>query len=281
MIWKEYYELEPIRRLRYEGRELLGKLLIITEKRDGENVSLHLDEEGNLKVSSHNMEVAAEDIVNRMMAVPEYEKAKEILQSELEFGNHWVLYGELLKTRGPTRVEPKRKYLHWILFDIWDCEAGRYLGYNRVYQVAYQYKIPVVRIVERLVPSTLEELNEMKERCLKWCRHHRREGIVGKDYKNQVFFKERIDLPKLPKIKKPQGVQLPSMPDERIMRALQHAFDEVGEENWKTTKIAMPIVAKHMAIEAKEHYFSTPRNIYHIWLNTEMEDIKASRETKE
>ena len=40
MMWRKYYDLEPIRRLRNEGRELIGQFIDFTEKRDGENVSL-------------------------------------------------------------------------------------------------------------------------------------------------------------------------------------------------------------------------------------------------
>lgn len=43
MTWKRYSDLEPIRRLRNEGRELYGQRVLLTEKRDGENVSLWLD----------------------------------------------------------------------------------------------------------------------------------------------------------------------------------------------------------------------------------------------
>ena len=33
MKWQHYTDLEPIRRLREEGRELIGKEILITEKR--------------------------------------------------------------------------------------------------------------------------------------------------------------------------------------------------------------------------------------------------------
>ena len=43
MIWRKYSDLEPIRRLPEDGRELLGRQIFYTEKRDGENVSIWLD----------------------------------------------------------------------------------------------------------------------------------------------------------------------------------------------------------------------------------------------
>lgn len=270
--WVHYFDLEPIRRLRNEGRELLGSRILLTEKRDGENVSLWLDNNKNVRISSHNQEDAAVDIQNRMKLVPEYPKIVELLNDS--FGDY-IVYGELLKTVCPTRIEPKRKNVHWILFDIFDVGSYRYAPYNLVYQTAYHYKIPLVRIVDDFIPENIDDLNNHISLGLKWCVKHRREGVVGKDYSNQIFFKEKIDLPKRPKLRKPQEirVQYPSMPEDRILRALQHALDEVGQENWKNVKIAMPIVARHMETEAREHNFETPKNIYRCYTDTPLEKI--------
>jgi hypothetical protein len=273
--WCHYFDLEPIRRLRNEGRELLGKTVTLTEKRDGENVSAWLDKNGGVCISSHNQCQASQDIINRFKETNEYHKVKLLLKSEIEYHKEYVLYGELLKEVGPTRIEPKRKKIQWVLFDAWDRTENRYISYTQLYQLAYHYKLPLVRAVDFFVPCSMEELNAKITLMMKWCRKHRREGIVGKDYDNQIFFKEKIDLPKLPKIPRDPQVQLPPMTQEKIIRALQHAFDEVGEANWKDTKIAMPIVAKHFSIEAKEHNFATPRNMYQLWIETPIEQLKA------
>jgi len=95
MNWKRYVDLEPIRRLRNEGRELYGQHVILTEKRDGENVSLWLDEERNVRISSRRQEDAGADIQSRMKATPEYPKIVELLNDEYQ-GNI-IVYGELLK----------------------------------------------------------------------------------------------------------------------------------------------------------------------------------------
>jgi hypothetical protein len=274
MSWSKYYDLEPIRRLRSEGRELLGKSVFLTEKRDGENVSIWL-ENSEPHVSSHNMKDASGNIVNRFKETPEYKKAVQLLKDEKSYNHNFILYGELLLKVSPTRIEPKRKKIHWIMFDIFDLDQKMYLNYTAVFQKAYHYKIPIVKCVDVFVPSNMEDIDIKINELLKWCKKHRREGIVGKCFENQVFFKEKIDIPKLPKIPKQVQVQYPPMPEEKIIRSLQHAFDEIGEENWKNTKIAMPIVAKHFQIEAKEHNYSTPRNIYRIWLDTPMELIKG------
>lgn len=271
--WNIYKDLEPIRRLRNEGRELLGKTLTLTEKRDGENVSVWLKPDGELGISSHSLCEAAPDITNRFKATNEYRKAKALLESELGFHHEYILYGELLKEVA-TRIEPRHKKLQWILFDAWDCELKRYVSYTQLYQMAYHYKIPIVKVVDFFIPTNEEELIAKIAALMKWCKRHRREGIVGKDYENQVFFKEKIDLPKLPKLPKQPQITLPSMPQEKRIRALQHAFDEVGEANWKDTKIAMPIVAKHFSVEAKEHNYGPVKDMYQLWVNTPIEQLK-------
>jgi hypothetical protein len=278
--WRKYYELEPIRRLRNEGRELIGKNITLTEKRDGENVSIWLDQNNQVCISSHNLIQASDDIINRFKSTNEYAKAVLLLKSELDYHKTYVLYGELLKEVGPTRIEPKKKKVQWVLFDAWNYEEKRYVSYTQLYQLAYHYKLPIVRCVDFYVPTSEVDLNGKIGSLMKWCKRHRREGIVGKDYDNQVFFKEKIDLPKLPKVPRQPTIELPLMPQEKIIRALQHAYDEVGAENWKTVKIAMPIVAKHFQVEAKEHNYRTPNNIYWYYVNTPVEQISVQSTTE-
>ena len=93
----------------------------------------------------------------------------------------------------------------------------------------------------------------------------------------QIFAKEKIDLPKRPKFQKQtqDRPEYPPMPEETIIRAFQHALDEVGEENWKDVKIAMPIVARHVAAEAEEHNYDRPKNIYSYYVNVPLGTIRA------
>ena len=279
MIWKKYYELEPIRRLKNEGRELLGEYVVFTEKRDGENVSLTLEavqpDSFEFKIHSHNLDVASPDIAKRFMDTPEFDKACLLLNDEAaDYDNHYILYGELMKKVCPTRIEPNKKHCHWVLFDIYDLVAERYLSYESIYQKAYHYKIPIVRMLTAFVPNSLENLELEVNVWLSWCRKHRREGIVGKSYRNQVFFKEKIDLPKKVKLVKPDKIQYPSMPEEKIIRALQHAYDIVGEANWNNTSKAMPEIAKQLSNEAREHLYASPHNMFQIYKETPLEKIR-------
>jgi len=277
MKWHKYTDLEPFIRLRNEGRELIGKEILITEKRDGENVSIWLDEKENVCISSHNQEKADENITKRMAETPEFSKICNLLQVEcIEFHKKIILYGELMKRVGATQIEPKKKHCNWIIFDIWDDNEKRYLDYNYVYQRAYQFKIPIVKCLGVEQPKQLEDLQIIKDKWLKFCKRHRREGFVGKNYYDNVFFKEKIDLPKLKRVRDIQQIQLPQMPEETILRALQHAWDEINDEiKWKDRAIAMPIIAKHISTEAREHNYNTPHNFYSYYLNTPLEKIKV------
>ena len=279
-MWHKYTDLERHNQLRNEGRELLGEHIIYTVKRDGENVSLWLNEDKEVIISSRRQETADDNIQSRMRATPEYTKVCDLLKDEYQ-GNI-VVYGELLKGISPTRIEPKRKHIHWILFDIWDCDNEKYMPYNWVYQLAYHYKIPIVEIVDEHQPMSMTELTDKIEKMKKWAARHRREGVVGKIHNSkdgaQIFFKEKIDLPKRKKLDRENQNQsnYPPMPEEKILRALLHAFNEVGEENWRKVKIAMPVVARHISTEAREHDYDIPKNMFNYYNNTPLETIKAS-----
>jgi hypothetical protein len=276
--WVKYPKLEPIRRLKNEGRELLGEHVVLTEKRDGECVSLWIDNSGEVRISSHNLEVADTDIANRMKAVPEYAKAVELIKDEQKYHRSLILYGELLKPVSPTRIEPKRKHLHWVMFDILDTETMLWDSYNKVYQLGYHFKIPVVKNVDEFIPEGELDLTAGVCHSLDWCKKHRREGVVGKVYgKTSIFFKEKIDLPKQTKIPKSQDMKAkyPPMPEDKILRTLQHAYDELTNNgiDWKDKSKAMPVVAKHFSVECKEHYYSPPKNIYQLYTDTPVEKI--------
>jgi hypothetical protein len=138
---------------------------------------------------------------------------------------------------------------------------------------------------------SMEDIGLIESKWLKWCKHHRREGIVGKVYSprpvggfiphEQVMFKTKIDLPDLkPKLRtKKEEVQLPQMPEDRIRRAMLHAYDTVTnfgteEANWKDRSKAMPEIAKQIATEAREHAFRPPSNFYQIYLMTPIEQLR-------
>jgi hypothetical protein len=287
--WKKYTSLERVKRIRYSGRELLGKPLYITVKRDGECVNPWIGDDDSEHVGSRNHPNAASDIANRMKNTPEWERVLDMIRTEkADYRSEYIPYGELLKTISPTRIEPRRKHIHWIMFDIWDVKNECYLPYNRVHQLGKKYRIPVVKLLEIAECNTMDELSEMIEDHMKWCKRHRREGIVIKCYNayNQhdiqkwVFCKEKIDVPRKVKVRGERKTpQYPIMGEEKALRTLKAAYDWVckahGEEKWKDTKIAMPIVAHHFQVECREHLLSMPKDLYPRWLNTPLEVLRS------
>jgi hypothetical protein len=293
--WQRYVELERIKQLRNEGRELLGELIYVEEKRDGENLSLWLEEGDVVHVSSHNMVNADPAIVSRLQAAPEYDKACAFLRYERATFNHeYMLYGELVnKGKGPTRIEPAHKYAHWHLFDIYDTTSRTFLPYPLLFQHGYHWKIPVIPAIEQFTVYQVEDLYAKIEDWKTWARKHKREGVVGKIYKNGVLigFKEKIDLPKLeglPRVRQEQAIY-PPMPEDRILRAMLHAYDEVttiegqvlhpadAEHVWRDKAVAMPALVKHLVVEAREHNFEVPKKPYDLYVNTPLEKILAAR----
>lgn len=310
--WHRYVELERIKRLEEEGRELLGEFIYVFEKRDGENVSIWLEgtDDPNIMlphVSSHNMVNADPNIVSRLQATPEWEKLCLLLRTEFaNFNKHFILFGELVnKGKGATRIEPTHKYAHWYMFDILDADADTYLPYPLVHQMAYHYRLPCIEAFETWTPWKMDDIEPKVKEWKTWAKRHRREGVVGKVYKNGKFigFKEKIDLPDLPPVPRAiaEKATFPPMPEDRILRALQHAWDDLDTirttENfayiqssdkpkempwaedhmrqlWKRKDLAMPLIAKQISVEAREHNFNPPKNVFEIYLNTPIEKIR-------
>jgi len=289
MSWTKYPDLERHERLRSEGREVLGLEVLITEKRDGENVSIWVNDKDNghlmgltnitptIRISSHNMENAAASIQTKLKATAEWPIISELLMLE---HNDWhqdlIVFGELVNAGyGPTRIEPKHKKAQYVIFDIFDCKRKRFLDYDRVFQYAHSWKVPIVKALGSFNPKEIKDLEDEIAKWKIWCKRHKREGVVMKSYTNQVFFKEKIDLPDLKrhKVKRPEGEILPPMPEDRLLRALQHAYDEVGVQ-WAEPKITMPVIAKHIQAEAREHNFEPPRNFFKIYKETPLDKVR-------
>jgi hypothetical protein len=265
MVWHKYQHLGRIAQLRNEGRELLGQEVFWTEKRDGSNISFWLDEEGSFRVSSRNMEDMTEDsFLNKIVELPDYEKLFELVGSE----ETKVFYAEYIGPgKGPTQIEPSHKVSRLVLFDVYDTVSERYLTYNYLHQMAYHFKIPIVKLLCVKIPTCIEELYQTRDELLAWSKKHRREGVVGKDFYTQTFFKEKIDLPKLraPARVKSDEVTLPPMPEDKIQSALGQAKAEVERNsgNFRNPKDAMPVVVAHLNAQAREHCYSVSNYFKH------------------
>lgn len=280
-----YPEIDYMHQLRNSGRELLGKHLYATEKRDGENCMFWLDEDKQLHISSRNMDEAARDIQARVKSTKEYPKVVELLQDHPEY----IVFVESLKAGyGPTKIEkPPLKYPRLILIDIYDkqfaLEGGRYLAYPALYQVAYHYKLPIVRLVDEATINTMEELKPWLESFLTWGKRHKREGVVvkGFDGLDKIFFKVKIDYPTpVKEVHKRENVpQYPSIPDSEVMGAISKVEADYGREFLLDKSKGMPKVVEYVNAECKKHLFAMPKNIfsyYQRYLNNNVSNDSTS-----
>jgi ATP-dependent RNA circularization protein (DNA/RNA ligase family) len=270
MSFKKYYDMGRIEQLRNSGREFIGKELYITVKRDGQNCGFYKNPNCDMiHIASHRMKICDDVMRTQIKATKEYPKVLEIFE---ENDNYIIYLEHMLKGRSPTRIEKPKEHNFLILLDIYDKTTERYLNYNYVHQVGHKYKIPVVKLLEIVTPQNMTEIWEIRDKWMKWCRKLHYEGVVIKDYhsKYQCFAKEKIDLPKVKKIKvKDNRPQFPAMPEEKMMSAVEQGMAEVlrNKLNPKDPKEAMPIIAKYVTTEAREHCYSTPKNIYRYYLD--------------
>jgi len=137
--WKRYIEMEPIKRLREQGRELLGREVFATVKRDGSNLSTWEADDGSFPIASHNLEKAEEKLANRLMATPYWERMKTFLHEErVTYGHRYMIYGEYVPAGyGATRIEPKHKNPTFEMFDMLNTADGQFINYNLLYQHGY------------------------------------------------------------------------------------------------------------------------------------------------
>lgn len=262
--WMRYPHFGRIMQLKDNGRELIGEMIFWTVKRDGSNITISYDDNHNVRISSHNIEYAQADLTALTLATKQYKKALAMLDDE---PTHLFYYELIPIGSTPTRIEPSHKIPQLILLDIHD--GQRWLSYNYCHQVAYHHKIPIVPLIDAMVYNSLNDLFDHRDEMMKWCKRHRREGVVGKAYYSnpQYFVKEKIDLPKLQKIEREPvdgRPELPPMPLDKLMNAIEQAEYDVTHNggNFTQPKDAMPVVARYVSTQAREHFYSPPRDIF-------------------
>lgn len=268
MSFKTYYDMGRIEQLRNSGRELIGKELFITVKRDGENCCIYRNPNTSMvHIGSHHQAIADDNIRLVVKATEEYPKILEILE---ENENYLIYVEHMRKGRGPTRIEMVKKQGFLVLIDIYDLKQERYMNYNWVYQQAHKHKIPIVKLLDIVQPQSIEDLRNIRDKWLEWCKIHHREGVVLKDYhsKYQAFAKEKINLPKKKLKVKDNRPQLPEMPEEKIKSGVEQGMAEILRKiiDPKNPKEAMPIIARYVSTEAREHNYASPKNIYKYYL---------------
>lgn len=293
--WR-YLELNKITHLHNEGRELLGKHLYFTEKRDGSCLAVWLKLLPRWKrilnkiirnrfdnipdpckyqvmVSSRNMEIAEKEIRGDLL------KSGDNVPVLIYLNNNptHIVFGELLrKGLSPTRIENHEK-VEFIVFDIFDVATCSYTykmfgfkSYQQVHQECFHYNMKCVRLFGEGKFRSMESLLKYRDEMLEICKEEQREGVVIKTFQEEckpLYAKEKLDIAKSrgkPKLEK-GNPELPPLPFSEAVGAVDKAYADLGEDFSNKNK-AMPMVARYIQLEMKKHICSKPvENFYDLY----------------
>jgi len=268
-------KLDKIAHLTHSGRELLGKYIYFTEKRDGSCLAIWTKKKSKLQrfisklmrrhamadfydfvISSRNQEIAEKSIANDFKCSGECAPVTAYL---IENPTH-IVFGEILrKGLSPTRIE-KHEKVEFIVFDIYD--GTQFLNYQQVHQTCYHYGMKCVRLFGEGRFTSVESLLDYRDQMLEMCKEEKREGVVLKTFHEDgrpLYAKEKLDIATPrghPKIERGQP-KLPPLPFSEAMGAVDKAYADLGEDFCLKVK-AMPIVARYIQKEMKKHICSAP-----------------------
>jgi len=276
----KYPSLNPIVRQRPNPEILLGHEIFWEEKRDGSNIGAYLDENDEVQLRSRKMVRASPDLYLTFEDTGEKEKIQEFLLTQRdEWNNECVLFGELLqKGKSPTRTEFHEEN-EFIVFDLYSCKHESFIPYINLYQLCYQYSLKIVELYGTSQHTTIDSLYKFRDEMLTVAKEHGREGVVGKTFhknKSHIYFKEKLDLPKIEK--KPRHIEdgkivLPDLPESEILGALDKVIVDLGYEKFKDVEVAMPLFAKYVKDECKHHNCKCNSKLYNYY-RIKLEEIK-------
>jgi len=242
-----------------KGRELLGKHVYWTEKRDGQNIRIYYNEDVNdVRVGSRNQTRAK--FYQAIRNTEQWEPLAQLVREHKD----WIIFCEHMKRgKGPTQIEPPSDKDYLVILDIFSIRSNRFLSYNFVHQMAHHLGVPIVSLLDITCHKTLPDLKQRIEKFMVWAKENKREGVVGKVYDEelQIYFKEKIDLPKPKKECVPQVMpNYPPLPAEKVDICLDRAREECerNDEPINNPKYFMPRFVAHVKTEQREHYYSAP-----------------------
>jgi len=276
----KYPEMDRIATLS-RPQMLLGQEIYWTEKRDGSQLRIALDNEGEVIISTRNQDDASEMFKNYFHQTEQAQGVIDFLRdtngyreepvANFDFGS--VVFGELLcKGKSPARFETHDKH-KFIIFDIYSLKDQRFLSYTSVYQNTYHYGLPCVECWGISRHVDLDSLYSHRDEMLVVAKEKGREGVVLKNYHDQVFAKEKLDTPKIERIKIEDGsVRLPPLPDSEVYGAISKAHADIGGE-FTDKRVAMPLVAQYVGHEQEKHMCSKPRMSLFTYYSLYLENI--------
>lgn len=261
----KYPELNRISLLYPSPQIMLGEEIYWTEKRDGSQLRIALVD-GEIKIATHHQDEASKQFKEYFKQTEQAISVEELLKDAnglcanpvANFDIGAVVFGELLsKGKSPARFEYHDKF-EFVIFDIWARRDGRFLPYNSIYLYAYHYSLPVVECWAMTRHIDLESLYAYRDEMLVLAKEKGREGVVLKNYHSQIFAKEKLDIPIIPRIKIEDGQpHNPSLPDSEVLGTIAKVHADLGE-GFLDKKIAMPLIAKYVSEEQEKHQCSKP-----------------------
>jgi len=277
----KYPELNRISTLYPSPQIMLGEEICWTEKRDGSQMRIALVD-GELKISTHHREEASDQFKNYLEQTERASGVRELLRDSnglcdnpvANFDAGAVVFGELLaKGRSPARFEIHDKY-EFVIFDIYSQKTERFIPYSAAYQYAYHYSLPIVDCWAITRHTSMDSLLLFRDEMMVKAKEMGREGVVLKNYHDQVFAKEKLDTPIIPRIQIDEGqVRNPQLPDSEVMGAIAKAQADLGELFTNKAK-AMPLIAQYVAEERKKHMCSNPVNNLFSYYQNYIEDAQ-------
>jgi len=292
-----YPKLGPIVGFKYP-QVLLGHDIYWTLKEDGSNIGCYLDSDGELQLRSRNQLIASPQFYKVFEDTGYGDGIKEMLLSCKDYGDEYVVFGELLtKGKSPTRIEYHDKH-DYIIFDIWSEKMQRFLPYNRVHQESFHAGVPCTELLMVTRNNRLNNIYSIRDDLLVQCKERKKEGVVGKIYTkvidqqkeeefeeteesmtgkssidwddNYCFFKEKLDsvhYDKVKTVKDEGGIVLPELPDSEIFGAIDKVYQDIDRESFNDVKTVMPKIAYYVKEECTKHHCINRKNLMKFYLS--------------
>jgi ATP-dependent RNA circularization protein (DNA/RNA ligase family) len=182
-----------------KGEELLHKLIVAEEKRDGVLVVIRFEVPQKLVVEvpeqyrkSLEQTVGYQHVVEMLEEQGEYQRVVNKLVNKNEIKHRYVIYGEFLpEGKSVHNIEPARRRAQFLIFDIFDRKTGRYVPFLDRFNWCYDYDLPMVRAIGYTVFQDLDELKSKVNGWVKEAKRSHKEGIVLKSYSDgqDIFVK--------------------------------------------------------------------------------------------
>lgn len=263
---------------------LLGQEIVWEKKYDGSCLRLYINTDGKLEVGSRNMDVASDQFRAYFKSTAQYEGVNELLLDAENWNDTYVVFGELLiKGKSPTKVETHDE-TSFVMFDLWSNKMGGFVNYTKVHQEAHHNGLPVAELWGTCNVNTMESLLAFRDQMLQKSMDEHCEGTVGKTWNGAEsrYFKEKNDLPrycKVPRVEELGKVVLPPLPDSEVTGAIEKAYADLGVDFFNP-KLAMPMIASYVQIEAKKHWCSPPARKLFDYYQERVQELRKNEEKK-